>query len=205
MNLYFCGIIGSGKTAIGSRLAQRLGFEFCDLDQEMNARLGYSFHRLVQEQGWLAFRELEYSICKYFAAKQRAVVCLGGGTVRYEWNMDVIKGTGPVIYWKASIDTLVERVSRSDRPRVNPGVTIREDITRIRKNSYHKYLRPRILYIELMKNSFRKKWTNSNGSSERTNFSTDFSYAESRQKFRGFHELSTSNITLKRLILLKVG
>ena len=139
MNLYFCGIIGSGKTAIGSRLAQRLGFEFCDLDREMDARLGYSFHRLVQEQGWLAFRELEYSICKYFAAKQHAVVCLGGGTVRYEWNMDAIKGTGPVVLLEASIDTLVERVSRADRPRVNPGVTIREDITKIWENSYHKY------------------------------------------------------------------
>ena len=140
MNLYFCGIIGSGKTAIGSRLAQRLGLEFCDLDREMDVRLGYSFHRLVQEQGWIAFRELEYSICKYFAAKHHALACLGGGTVRYEWNMDAIKGTGPVILLEASIDTLVERVSRADRPRVNPGVTIREDITKIWESSYHKYL-----------------------------------------------------------------
>lgn len=139
MNLYFCGMIGSGKTAIGSRLARRIGLEFCDLDREMDARLGYSFHRLVQEQGWVAFRELEYAICKEFAAKQGALVCLGGGTVRYEWNMDAIRGTGPVILLEASIDTLVERVSQADRPRVNQGTTIREDITTIWEHSSHKY------------------------------------------------------------------
>jgi shikimate kinase len=56
-------MIGSGKTAIGERLAVRLGRAFYDLDREMDQELGYSFHRLVQEQGWLAFRELEYDIC----------------------------------------------------------------------------------------------------------------------------------------------
>lgn len=50
MNVYLCGMIGSGKTTIGTALAKQLGIRFLDLDQEINARLGYSFHRLVAER-----------------------------------------------------------------------------------------------------------------------------------------------------------
>lgn len=47
MNIYFCGMIGSGKTTIGKELAQALQLDFYDLDQEMDCILGYSFHKLV--------------------------------------------------------------------------------------------------------------------------------------------------------------
>ena len=57
-NIYLCGMIGSGKTTIGRRLAEELEWPFIDLDREMDRILGYSFHRLVQEKGWVAFREL---------------------------------------------------------------------------------------------------------------------------------------------------
>ena len=96
-NVYLCGMIGSGKTAIGKRLAAKLGRVFYDLDREMDRELGYSFHRLVQEQGWLAFRELEYDICKRFAEMTGIVAALGGGTPRYAWNRDILRGTGITI------------------------------------------------------------------------------------------------------------
>ena len=44
MNLYLCGMIGAGKSAIGLRLAARLGRPFFDLDREMDRQLGGSFH-----------------------------------------------------------------------------------------------------------------------------------------------------------------
>jgi len=128
MNIYFCGMIGSGKTSIGKALAKELGLPYYDLDWEMDSILGYSFHRLVQEQGWVAFRELEYSICKSFARRKNAIIGLGGGTVRYEWNRDALRGSGVIILLHASIPELVRRVSLADRPRVNPGTSIEEDI-----------------------------------------------------------------------------
>ena len=139
MNVYFCGMIGSGKTTLGVRLAQELGLPFLDLDREMDRILGYSFHRLVQEQGWVAFRELEYSICKDFATRNNSILCLGGGTVRYEWNMDALRGSGVVILLEASVEELIRRVSLADRPRVNPGTTIREDIVSLWNTSKDKY------------------------------------------------------------------
>ncbi len=141
MNLYLCGMIGSGKTTIGRRLAEETGLGFQDLDQEMERRLGYSFHRLVAEQGWLAFRELEYAICRDFARMDHQVVCLGGGTVRYEWNVDALRGTGPIVLLEASVETLIERVRQADRPRVNQGTTLEEDITLMWTREEHKYRR----------------------------------------------------------------
>ncbi|MEW6262286.1 MAG: shikimate kinase [Thermodesulfobacteriota bacterium] len=138
-NIYFCGMIGSGKTTIGGRLAEELGLPFHDLDREMDRILGYSFHQLVKEKGWVAFRELEYSICKGFARQHRSMVCLGGGTVRYEWNMDVLKGTGLIILLTASLDELARRVRRADRPRVNLGVSLEEDLRKIWSESADKY------------------------------------------------------------------
>ena len=139
MNIYFCGMIGSGKTTIGKRLAQSLKLDFYDLDQEMNRILGYSFHKLVEKEGWVAFRELEYSICKRFAKIDNAIICLGGGTVRYEWNLDVIKGSGLVILMTASLEELIRRVKLADRPRVNAGTTVEEDIRMIWQKSKDKY------------------------------------------------------------------
>lgn len=139
MNIYFCGMIGTGKTTIGLRLAEELGLGFCDLDREMDKILGYSFHRLVAEEGWLAFRELEYAICKDFATRTDQIVCLGGGTVRYDWNVDALKGSGKMILLAASVEALVDRVSKADRPRVNEGVSLEQDIRIMWERSKEKY------------------------------------------------------------------
>ena len=128
MKVYFCGMIGSGKTTIGKPLAAAMGLPFYDLDDEMDQMLGYSFHRLVREQGWLPFRELEYRICKRFARKPRGVFGLGGGTVRYRWNLDVLKGTGLVVLLTAPLEVLIDRVRAADRPRVNEATSLEEDI-----------------------------------------------------------------------------
>lgn len=131
MNIYFSGMIGSGKTAIGVPLAQRLGWPFFDLDREMDRELGRSFHELVREQGWLIFREKEYRICKRFARMDRTVIALGGGTVRYEWNRDILRGTGIRILLHADLKVLANRVNNQDRPRVNAGTTLEEDLKKI--------------------------------------------------------------------------
>lgn len=139
MNVYLSGLIGSGKTAIGERLAEKLGRGFYDLDREMDKELGRSFHDLVKEQGWLAFRELEYALIKRFAALKDVVVGLGGGTVRYEWNRDALRGTGVTILLIADLAVLAARVRAADRPRVNAGASLEEDLQRIWTATGHLY------------------------------------------------------------------
>lgn len=141
MNLYLSGMIGSGKTTLGRRIAAMLGRAFYDLDQEMETILGYSFHELVRDRGWLAFRELEYAICKQFARHTGAIICLGGGTVRYEWNLDVLDGTGVMVLLEVSPEELIRRVRAADRPRVNAGTTLEEDVNLMWTREREKYYR----------------------------------------------------------------
>jgi shikimate kinase len=132
-------MIGSGKTAIGTRLAEELGRSFYDLDREMDRELGYSFHRLVQEQGWLKLREIEYDLCRRFSQMTGVIVALGGGTVRYAWNVDILRGTGVTVLLEADLKTLADRVRKADRPRVNSGVSLEEDLENIWSATGHLY------------------------------------------------------------------
>jgi shikimate kinase len=140
MNVYLSGLIGAGKTTIGQELAARLGWEFDDLDLAMAAMAGKPFHAVVKEEGWLAFRQYEYRICKQFAAMDRNVIGLGGGTVRYEWNRDALAGTGVNILLVADLDILADRVRPQDRPRVHAGASLEEDLQAIWRNHQDLYL-----------------------------------------------------------------
>jgi len=67
-------------------------------------------------------------------------VGLGGGTVRYDWNRDVMQGTGINVLLMADLNVIAERVRHNDRPRVNPGVSLEEDLNRIWQTSQDLYL-----------------------------------------------------------------
>ena len=139
MNLYLAGMIGSGKTTLGRKVADRLERPFYDLDLEMERLLGYSFHRLVESEGWLPFRELEYRICKQFSRITGAVVCLGGGTVRYQWNLDALAGSGVILLLEVSPEEIIRRVEAADRPRVNAGTSLEEDVRLLWQGERRKY------------------------------------------------------------------
>lgn len=140
MNVYLAGLIGAGKTTIGRLLAKELGWQFADLDDEMQKDAGKDFRQVVEEEGWLGFRQREYRICKRFAQMQNTVVGLGGGTVRYDWNLDVLRGTGVNVLLVAELTVIADRVRANDRPRVNPGVSLEEDLQRIWQTSQDLYL-----------------------------------------------------------------
>jgi shikimate kinase len=139
MNIYLCGMIGSGKTAVGKMIAKRLHWPFFDLDQIMEEEAGKRIHEIVAHETWLGFREREYEICKRFSRLNRSVVALGGGTVRYEWNRDVLRGSGIIILLTARLRVLAERVKKHDRPRVNPGTSLKEDLSLLWKKYKHLY------------------------------------------------------------------
>jgi shikimate kinase len=139
VNVYLSGMIGSGKSTLGARLAARLGRPFHDLDRELERMIGRSFHDFVRDEGWLAFREVEYRVCKQFAALKGAVCALGGGTVRYDWNLDALRGTGVLVFLDADLAALAARVRAADRPRVNPGVSLEEDLEHIWRTSADRY------------------------------------------------------------------
>lgn len=140
MNVYLAGLIGVGKTTLGRLLAAEMGWQYADLDDEMQKDAGKDFRQVVEEEGWLGFRQREYRICKRFAQMDNTVIGLGGGTVRYDWNRDVLRGTGVNVLLHADLAVIAERVRHNDRPRVNAGVSLEEDLQRIWDTASELYL-----------------------------------------------------------------
>jgi len=111
--VFLVGFMGSGKSTVGAALARRLGWEFIDLDREMEARAGCSIAEIFRSQGEPHFRELEHlALRELFRKPERreTVVALGGGAWAKPENAELIRsGKWPTIFLDAPAEVLWER------------------------------------------------------------------------------------------------
>lgn len=109
--------MGCGKTSVGRVLAERLGWDFVDLDQVIVDESGVSIKEIFASRGEPAFRELESRALSRVAAQSRQVVSTGGGVVIARENRDVMRGAGRIVNLCASVDAIAARVTGdSERP-----------------------------------------------------------------------------------------
>lgn len=115
--LWLVGMMGSGKSTIGSQVADRLGFDFVDTDDLVAAVTESTIPELWNSQGEDTFRRLESQMIASAAAGQPVVVATGGGVVLDDANIVAMRDSGLVVWLKASPEVLVERIGRdSSRP-----------------------------------------------------------------------------------------
>ncbi len=139
-NIYLSGMVGAGKTTLGRLIGEATGRPFLDLDQEILGETGRDLHDLVEAEGWLGFRQREYAMVKRFAAMTARIVGLGGGTVRYQWNLDALAGSGPIVLLTAELSVLTARARAADRPRVHAVGSLEEDLAQIQAEAGERYL-----------------------------------------------------------------
>ncbi len=102
--------------------------------------LRHQVHRFVEAEGWLGFRQREYAMVRRFAAMKATVFGLGGGTVRYQWNLDALAGTGTIVLLTAALPVLAARARAADRPRVHAVASLEEDLALIWAEAGTRYL-----------------------------------------------------------------
>lgn len=73
------GFMGSGKTTVGRQLAARLGFDFVDSDDEIEARAGLRVGDIFRVHGEAFFRDLEEGAIRDLLRADRRVIATGGG------------------------------------------------------------------------------------------------------------------------------
>jgi len=120
------GFRGTGKTMVGTRLADLLGYRFIDTDQELVARIGRSVAVFVREQGWPAFRKLEKELLTRLAWMNRVVIATGGGAILHEREWQDLRRESLVVWLQADVGTIEERLRRdhataSQRPSLGVG------------------------------------------------------------------------------------
>ncbi len=110
-NIALIGYMGTGKTAVGQLLAEKLGLNFIELDWLIEQEAGKPIPDIFGEEGEIGFREREIEATKKVAGEKHCVIACGGGIVLNKINIDRLKEGARIVYLTASPRTILKRVS----------------------------------------------------------------------------------------------
>lgn len=123
------GMMGSGKSTVGSRLALRLGLPFTDADQEIEVAAGMSIPDIFAARGEAEFRAGEQRVIARLLGQGPQVLATGGGAFMNAETRRRVSERGVSIWLRADVETLLRRVrKRSNRPLLqtaDPEATLR--------------------------------------------------------------------------------
>jgi shikimate kinase len=110
MNIVLIGYRGSGKSAVGKKLAARLQRGFVDTDDLIEERHRTSINEIVKSEGWDRFRGMEKKIIEEITREDHLVIAVGGGAVLDADNVKVLRRNGFMIWLKADSRILLKRI-----------------------------------------------------------------------------------------------
>ncbi|MDP2323817.1 MAG: shikimate kinase AroK [Gammaproteobacteria bacterium] len=129
--IFLIGPMGSGKSAVGRRLAKELGCEFIDSDDVIENRSGVDIPFIFEREGEEGFRQRESRIIDELTQLPGIVLATGGGSAQDPANRAALHSRGFVVYLHASIDQQLKRTRRGrERPMLKGGDP-REILTRL--------------------------------------------------------------------------
>ena len=131
MNLVLIGYRAAGKTTVGRRLSAYLRRVFVDSDDMIEKHKGTPIGDIVRCHGWDYFRAIEREIISEVSNYDNLIVSAGGGVVIDPENVKVLKRNGLIIWLKADVEVLLERMVRDlrsaiERPSLTGRGTLKE-------------------------------------------------------------------------------
>jgi len=116
--VYLLGFMGSGKTTVAQLLAERLGWDFVDLDAEIEAAENTTIAHIFEARGEAEFRRLEtemlQKIMRRIERVTPLVVALGGGTFAQDSNRAMLKGHGVSVWLDCSFEIVQQRITEAE-------------------------------------------------------------------------------------------
>lgn len=121
-NIILIGFMGTGKTAVGKRLASLVNKDFYDTDQEVESVTGMTVSQLYNRFGEIRLRSEEDLAVNRLAQKENCVIATGGSTVLDQSNINLLARNGIIICLSAKPEIIYERVKRrNNRPFLKKG------------------------------------------------------------------------------------
>jgi shikimate kinase len=111
-NIVLVGFMGTGKTSVGTQLAEMLEMQFIDTDEIIEKDSGMSISEIFAKMGEDHFRDLESRTIERVSKLERQVIATGGGAVKREKNLQNLKNSGIVFCLYASPEIILQRTSR---------------------------------------------------------------------------------------------
>ena len=115
--IYLVGFMACGKTVIGARLADVLGWSFADTDADIEAEQKVTIPEIFDTRGEQEFRKLETAAIRNrvhsIEMGNPTVVALGGGAFAQQSNFELIRENGVSIWLDCPLDLIRSRVEQS--------------------------------------------------------------------------------------------
>ena len=121
-NLVFVGPMGSGKSSLGRRVAERLGLEFVDADRLLEERAGANIALLFELEGEAGFRAREEAIVAELLQQRGLAIATGGGAVLSAATRGALRSRAFVVHLQVDVEQQLARLQRdSVRPLLATG------------------------------------------------------------------------------------
>lgn len=114
-NIILIGMPACGKSIIGSLLSNEIDFEFYDADKYLEESENREISDIFSEDGEDYFRELETKYLEELSKKEGIIISTGGGAVKKEKNMEIVKGNGIVIFLNRKLENIAKE-NHKNRP-----------------------------------------------------------------------------------------
>jgi len=117
LRVVLTGFMGAGKSTIGHLLADRIGWEFLDLDTHIEVTAGKSAKELFAKVGESGFRQLESEILAIALQRSRLILAPGGAVIDRNENRHALASSVDsfIVFLDAPFHTLVERCLEQER------------------------------------------------------------------------------------------
>ncbi|MEN6469011.1 MAG: shikimate kinase [Smithella sp.] len=112
MKVILIGYRATGKSTVGLLLSKKLKIPFVDTDRLIEAAAGMPIKEIVAQEGWAKFRERETEAVASLDRRKVCVVATGGGAILASHNRDLLKKMGVLVWLKAPLADMVERLER---------------------------------------------------------------------------------------------
>jgi shikimate kinase len=112
-NISLCGMMGSGKSAVGKILANKLNYNFIDVDKIIEIKAKKTIKKIFEEDGEEYFRVLEEKMTINILENKETIVSLGGGAIINKKIRNSIKKNSYNIYLNVDVDILIKRLKNS--------------------------------------------------------------------------------------------
>ena len=141
-NLVFLGMMGSGKSSIGSLVAKKLKLNFIDTDEEIEKELGLTIKKIFENKGEEYFRKIEEKITLKKLKLHSKVISLGGGAFTNKNIKNEVLKNHKSFWLNWSHEILINRIKNSKKRPLAANATNNEliDLIKKRSNNYSKAL-----------------------------------------------------------------